>query len=697
MARHSYRVAVAGACALATAGACLFGGGSLPSDGFFFDIAARLATGWAAPSTPDQESRVALVLLDDRSLAAEEFAPVPRTFLGPYWADLLDALDAAGVTAVGFDVIFEYTPNLFRADFDQTFLRALNQHKDKLVLGRSAQTTVALPYHYALGAEANEGVLSLVEMEPDDDGVFRRIQGFYRDEEGTRHPTLINTLLARSGYGPMPDAVLAAPWGPLELTLPAYSMIDVLRCAEQPEVLAKAFAGKMVLVGSALPEEDRKPAADRWFPIPEGSTANRLKPDEEGCKLGQAGVSNPPSGTVPGVYVHALAADAVARGRVVREASAMVSAGVSAVLALLGAAFGFLLSPWSAALAWMGSAASLFVGDTLALGLRHGWLGPSFAFGGSLMSVGIAYAARYMFEDRRRRQVQHAFSHYLSPVIVERLAAGAAELKLGGEARDVTVMFADLSGFTALSTRVGPAELMEVTNRYLGYIVEEVEATGGYVDKFIGDAVMAMWGAPAPNSDHPGDAVSAALAAAERVVRMRDADRQHGTEGFSVKIGLCSGPAIVGNVGTAKRFNYTAVGETVNIASRMEGLPGTYGCRVVVAEETARRVAGRFLLCELDRVRVKGRSTPLTIFEPLCRMELASAAMRDYIARYGSALAAYRARDFAAAQAEWLQLRHPLDSEAAPSPAALMAKRAADYLAHPPPADWDGVFTAPKG
>src|SRR5262249_45233570 len=153
--------------------------------------------------------------------------------------------------------------------------------------------------------------------------------------------------------------------------------------------------------------------------------------------------------------------------------------------------------------------------------------------------------------------------------------------------RDVTIMFADLSGFTALSGKVGPSELMAVTNAYLAIIVDAVEATGGDVDKFICDAVMGVLGAPAPPPHHAAAAATAALAAVAAVQHAKDEADADGRPGYSVKIGLNSGRAVVGNVGAEDRFNYTAVGETVNIAARLESVPGDYGCRIVVGPATA--------------------------------------------------------------------------------------------------------------
>src|SRR5207244_4388456 len=200
-----------------------------------------------------------------------------------------------------------------------------------------------------------------------------------------------------------------------------------------------------------------------------------------------------------------------------------------------GSLLGFAIAPWIAA---AGVAVLAIAGFGLALVLLPfgWWLPVAVPVAAAVISMVLAYVVRLLVEERRRRRVQEAFSHYLAPSIVDQLAEREAELRLGGERREVTVMFADLSGFTALSGKVGPERLMEVTNTYLGLIVEAVEATGGYVDKFIGDAVMAIWGAPLADPDHAASAARGALWALDRVMRAKaDADRD-GVPGYAVKI-----------------------------------------------------------------------------------------------------------------------------------------------------------------
>jgi adenylate cyclase len=299
---------------------------------------------------------------------------------------------------------------------------------------------------------------------------------------------------------------------------------------------------------------------------------------------------------------------------------------------------------------------------------------------------------RYWVVDRIGRRIRSAFCHYLAPSLVDRLADNEAELRLGGERREVTIMFADLSGFTALSTKLPPEELMRLTNSYHALMVEAVEATGGYVNQFVGDAVMAIFGAPVPDPDHAANAARAALHVVASVMQAKtDADRR-GLPGYAVKIGLNSGPAVVGNVGAPKRYNYTAVGETVNIAARLEGVPEDYGCRIVVGPNTAAAIGDRFVLCELDWIKVKGKDTAITIYQLIGEKSSVNEAELACLAQYGAGLGRYRVGDFAAAEELWrCEGGHPNPGASATSPPLVMAGRCARLRAEPPES-WDGIY-----
>jgi adenylate cyclase len=311
-------------------------------------------------------------------------------------------------------------------------------------------------------------------------------------------------------------------------------------------------------------------------------------------------------------------------------------------------------------------------------------------------ALGIAAATvllfRYWFVDRVGRRIRSAFCYYLAPSLVSQLVDSEAPLRLGGERREVTIMFADLSGFTALSTQLSPEELMALTNSYHALMVEAVEAFGGYVNQFVGDAVMAIFGAPVPQPDHAACAARAALRIVASVMQAKaDADRR-GMPGYAVKIGLNTGPAVVGNVGAPERYNYTAVGETVNIAARLESVPEDYGCRIVIGPNTAAAIADRFVICELDWIKVKGKDTAFSVYQLIGEKSTASEAEFACLARYEAGLGRYRAGDFAAAEELWrCQSEHPNPGATGISPPLVMAGRCASLRAAPPES-WDGIY-----
>lgn len=660
-------------------------------DGFSYDLS--LAINRLRPSAGGEP--VAVIALDRGSLASEELASTPRVLFGPVWAKLIDGLAETGVKAIGFDIIFSYSANRFPAldpHYDRGFYDALARHHERLVLARSAGLPVAAPVEaavYDLDEDAGRdepSAIAFAELIPDGDGVQRRVTPNLSTPDGQLLPTFSAALLARAKAPGMSEPVLLAPSAPLE-TIPTYRLVDVLRCLDQhPAAVHAALAGKVVLIGSNLPEEDRKRTPDRFMQPP-----NDAPTQDNGCSLGRLGASHAESGTTPGVFVHAAAVQSVMTGNIVRPLPSVVRVVIAVLASLCGSLLGFAVSPWIAVLGIAALAVAVF-GLALVL-LPYGfWFPLAIPAAGAAVSMVLAYIIRFLVEERRRQRVQRAFSHYLAPSIVDRLAESEADLRLGGERREITVMFADLSGFTALSTRLPPEDLMALTNMYHTLMVEAVEATGGYVNQFLGDAVMALWGAPHPDPDHAASAARAALQIVDSVMTAKAEADARGAPGYAVKIGLNTGPAVVGNVGAPKRYNYTAVGETVNIAARLESVPEDYGCRIVIGPKTAAAIADRFVLCELDWIKVKGKEEPFAIFQLIAERSTATSAQLCYPDRYRAGLERYRSGDFAAAEKLWLDHAKCRDSGfAAGSPPVIMARRCAELSAMRP-AVWDGVF-----
>ncbi|HEV8672438.1 MAG TPA: adenylate/guanylate cyclase domain-containing protein [Methylomirabilota bacterium] len=684
--RRHYRELTCALAALLAVTAAAWARPPVAADGPLLDLLVGARAALTRSERAVEDAAVAVIALDPESLAAPELAPYPRAFLAPAWATVLDGVLAAGARAVGFDLLLAYSANRFTPDFDRPFLAALDRHRARVVLARSATTLPAPPFLAALGHDP--AALGLAELPADPDGRHRHVRAGY-DVAGTGPlPSLAAALLQRAGAAPMPTHVLVAPRRHLE-ALPTYALIDVLRCAaDAPATLARAFGGKAVLVGTTLPEEDRRVSSSRFLPSP-----RRDGPPLAPCGLRRLAASDPDSASVPAVFLHAAAVDAVLAGRVTREAPPAAVTGLTALTAILGAATGLALAPWLAVAATAGLAA-LLLGAAMGALMADLWIPVALPLAALGAAPALAYVVRYLVEERARRRIQHAFGRYLAPAIVDRLAADPAALRLGGERREVTVMFADLAGFTALSGRVEPETLTRLTNRYLGLLVSEVEATGGYVDKFIGDAVMALWGVPADDPRHAQNGIRAAIAAARRVRDECLAAEARGEPGFAVHIGLNSGPAIVGNVGTDRRYNYTAVGETVNIAARLEKVPDAYACAVVVGPRTAELARDEFLLRELDAIHLKGLAVPLPIFEPVAEQARATVEQRGQVRLFGEALAHYRTLRFADAYAAWDALARAergIDKdEPPPGPAARMAERARVLAANPPGRPWDG-------
>lgn len=653
-------------------------GGRMVGDGLLFDLALR-ARSLTTPAAIAMDAPVAVIAIDRASLEAEELGRLPRALFGPVWAELVEALGQAEARAVGFDLLLSFSGNALQPGYDRDFQRALFRHGDKIVLGRTARVLPAKAYQAALRFE--EGAFGFLELSRDGDGVYRRIATRQAVEGGPPMRGFTAALLARAGAPPPPAMLIPAPRRHPE-SLPTYSLIDVWRCLRTaPEAIAVAFAGRIVLIGSVLAEEDRLLTAARYLPAPT-TPGPALTQD---CELRPRPASLPEGRQVPGVHLHAQGVAAALTGAHVEPVGLSPRIVIAGAGAGLGAVAGLLFVPWTALALTVLLAGLLWAGEVALIG-QGLWFPAALPMAAAVTSMVLAYLVRYLVEERRRRAIQRAFGRYLAPSVVAELADNPGQLKLGGTVRPVSIMFADLSGFTRLSTTVGPERLVALTNEYLAIIADVVDESGGYVDKYIGDAVMAIWGAPVPDSGHAAAAVTAALNMKQRIEEAGAAAQARGDHAFGIKIGVYSGEAVVGNVGSSRRYNYTAVGETVNVASRMESLPGVYECTLLIGQTTAEAATDAVFCREIDRVAVKGREEPLSIHEPLALKAEAGQAERDRAASYADALAHYRARRFAEAAAIWDGLG------AEDGPARVMAARAREYLERPPPEDWDGVF-----
>ncbi|MDQ6434275.1 CHASE2 domain-containing protein [Mesorhizobium sp. LHD-90] len=568
-------------------------------------IAASLTSPWrlvelkifdyfstAAPPSPTEKSPI-VVAIDEPSMAEiGRRWPWPRDL----HAVLIQALREAGAKAIGLDIIFA-EPSV--AAGDEALAAAL---KPDVVLAAD-ETLIRTPHadqHIRVepllaftAAGAKPGIASVVL---DGDGVVRRVPP-YADGFAGR-------LLEAAGetFTPAPPDALIQTFGPAR----TFQTVSYYQALNPKNFLPEGtFRGRTVIVGLSM------------------QSASGV--DSGGADVFATSYTVRSRTLVPGAELQATVLDNLARGLFVVPASALL-AGLATVLA--AALAGLVVWRGTGYVTGVVSAATilLFFGLSF-LALHYGRfylapLAPSLAFAGV---AGIQSARDYAAERRRRMRITRAFSQYLSPVLVDRLAEDSANLKLGGERRELTVLFCDVRGFTTISEQMkdDPEGLTRLMNRLLNPLSDVILKAGGTIDKYIGDAIMAFWNAPLADPDHAVHAIEAALAMLKAVDAL-NVEREVEADIFADKphplrigIGINTGDCVVGNMGSDFRFNYSALGDAVNLASRLESETKAFGVSILVGEETARRLGGKIALAELDSVRVKGKSEAVAVSTPV--------------------------------------------------------------------------------
>jgi adenylate cyclase len=408
--------------------------------------------------------------------------------------------------------------------------------------------------------------------------------------------------------------------------------------------------------------------------------------------------ATPLDAALPGVEIQAQAIEHILSGHLLSRPDYGEAIELLVVL-VLGVALAAVM-PRMAALtsAILGGSVvlAIFVGAWLAFERLDILLDPTWP----ALSVALLVVAATIFIYRRveqqRAQVRTAFAHYVAPTVVDELIAHPERLELGGEVRELTILFCDVRNFTSISERLTAHELTQFINSLLTPLTDVILGRRGTIDKYMGDAIMAFWNAPLDDPDHAGNACAAALGMA---ARMGDLNRAWEAEAkaagrpfapVSIGIGINTGNCCVGNLGSAQRFDYSAIGDDVNVASRIEGLSKLYGLTVVIGESTAGQVG--LPKIELDLIKVKGRAQP-------SRLYTLSAALGDaetvgrLAPRHEAMLAAYRTKGWDAAEAAIAECR-AVGIAALGKLYDLYAARIATWRADPPPVDWDGSFAA---
>ena len=566
---------------------------------------------WTALAAPHRSTLPVVVLAIDEPTFQEvqQSWPFPRSL----HARVLDRLRQDGALAVGFDVVFA-DPGA--PDQDAAFARSLAEAtaaglpvvlastREKVESASATLWTEVLPLAALRDAGALHGNAG---VQPDDDFVVRRMP----QDKGSFSATLAGTA-ARQAMAALPAEFIAyrGPRGTFD-TRSYYQALE-------PGLLPQGFFhGKVVLVGrSALTASDLQHSQADLFNSPFAALG--------GERL------------FPGVELQATLLDNLASGDGLRLAPETGS------LALVLLALALLLP---ASLRWHPSAVGL-----LAAGLVSGmallswllflqaerWLPPLLPMVATAAMYGATALVGYASTRQQARQMRAMFSQYVPPEVVSRLIAQPELLRLGGEAREVTLLFTDLAGFTTLSEQLSAEQTVEVLTLYFNAMTPIVHASGGTVDKFIGDAVMAFWGAPLPDPQHAEHAVRAAIAMQQTMQSLATALQARGLPRIAMRIGVHTGRVVVGNVGSAQRFSYTAIGDAVNLAARLEGANKAFGTDILLSGDTAALLPSNLALRPLDDVVVKGKTVPVRVFTPcddaaVCRH--AQAALDAFHAR----------------------------------------------------------------
>ena len=662
-----------------------------------------------AHAQPDPIEAIVVVAIDESSLkdvsdVYQMSWPWPREF----HALVLRYLADAGARRVVFDLLLD-APDRDRIDIDSagsdaqfadaladTGLGILAAHLEPASACIPALTRATVPVApvQPLPAFANAAAaVADARVVPDKDGVLRRVPLLGCSSEG--EPS--HSLSVAAAFGAVaPASSIDARAATLQIAgkpVPVHPMPSIelrwysnrsdtqrpFRMLRYSDVLSAAIAE----LGARQPPSGWVAEVFRDAIVMVGATAAGLA-DVKSTPTGAGD-----SGQLPltGVEVHATAATNLLAGQHVRHLPRW--AVVVALLLVLGlTAFGALQGNSVVALC---SAVLLALSIDLIAHAAFRWGGfalPSALLMLSSITMAVAVVSvRYVFERRQRQFIRNAFGRYVQGEVIAQIMRDPAQLELGGQQRELSVMFSDLAGFTSMSEAMTPHELVAFMNEYLGAMSDVIIECGGTLDKYIGDAIMAVWGAPVAQADHAIRACRAVVRQQHMLARLHEQWAEEGKPMPSARFGVHSGEMVVGNVGGRQRFDYTVLGDNVNLGARLEPINSQYGTRAMISQATFDQLDGKFVCRELDRIVVKGRTQPVTVYELLD--EAPNAVLAKFARDFDDGLRLYYGQQWSAAREAFraFQADYPNDQAS-----GLFMRRCGEYALQPPPEDWNGAY-----
>lgn len=301
----------------------------------------------------------------------------------------------------------------------------------------------------------------------------------------------------------------------------------------------------------------------------------------------------------------------------------------------------------------------------------------------------VLLAFYYTTEEKNRKWITTIFGKYVSPIVIENLIKNPNLINLGGEKRDITIFFSDIRGFTTISEKLSPERLVQLLNEYLTEMTSIIIDNEGLVDKYMGDAIMAFWGAPMNQPNHAYIACESSLKMIKKLKELQQTWEQKNIPSLNIGIGLNTGPAIVGNMGSEKRLDYTAMGDNVNLGSRLEGLNKTYGTHIIISEYTYQEVKDTFICRKLDLVKVKGMEKAIHIFELITKKDEVTDSQLKFIQYYETGLMHYLKQQWNKAILSFKKAQQINGNDPA---TALLLTRCQKLQKNPPPNTWNGVW-----
>ena len=683
-------------------------------------------------------SEVAIVGIDEKSIDQLGRWPWPRARI----AELVDKLGAYGAKVVAFDIVFAEPDQSSGAAMFRDLGARVTDAEARAVLEEAAQEAdndarltssllanrnVTLGYFFYTSQEeiAHRG-----EEEGLDKGYYipsRFASVRYLDKEAK--PPLLPTALeveqnipqlseAASSFGyfnTVPDSDGTVRWVPLAMRFgdeiyPHLSLEAVRRYLGSPPLImnAAAYGVDSIRIGkTVIPTDERGRLLinyrgdQKTFPhysvvdVLDGSVPKDAFKDKI-VLVGATAIGiydvrvTPFSGVFPGVEIHANVIDNILKNDAVNRPDWIVVFDIAAILSL-----GCLLSlviirlkPVGAMLFTTGLLAAYVLANDYVFSAWKIWLTAVYPSLTMVFVFGGVTTYRVLTEEKKKKEIRGAFGRYVAPSLVEHILKDPSKLVLGGEERRLTVFFSDIRGFTTISEGLTPQMLVTVINDYLTPMTDIILKNGGTVDKYMGDAIMAFWGAPVWQEDHPTRAANTALEMMEKLRELQAEWSGRGIPRIDIGIGLSTGKLTVGNMGSHLRFDYTVMGDSVNLGSRLEGMNKEYGTHIIVPKYTYEDIKHEFILRQLDTIKVKGKNVPIKIYELMGRKN-GDDRLRQAAELFEAGLQAYFRQEWDEAEAFFHKTQGVIPDD---GPSTIFLKRVKSLRETELARDWDGVW-----